>query len=192
MTDRPKPKLLPVMVPWQIEAGAPYLSLETSARGEPLSATFIAFFKCDESSAKRSSTDAHIVSKPPAFQARSQDVKTPYRLVRVSFIGAHSGHTRRAVSDHEPVREADFDWTAIASWPRPGEPPEQTVRRSRDLWLMTGMCPDPCMYQVQGSRWIRELGLSESTWHHYLLLGHDEYVEVVAQGWMWEAGQAVT
>lgn len=46
------------------------------------------------------------------------------------------------------------------------------------------------MYEVLHSPWLIEEKLDRSTgWHHYLLLGHDEYAEVIAKGWEWQPGQ---
>ena len=192
MINCPIPKLLPVTVPWKIDPGAPYLTLQTSSTGEPVSATFVAYFKLDELAAKATrSTEPVIASEPAEFEPRSLELKAAFRLVRVFFMQGRAGRVCRAFADHEVVREADFDWEAVASSPRPDEPPEMTVRRVRDLWVMTGICPDPCMYEVEDSPWLRESGISDPIWHHYLLLGHDDYVEVIAQSWKWEVGQPV-
>jgi hypothetical protein len=46
------------------------------------------------------------------------------------------------------------------------------------------------MYDVLHSPWLKEENLRPTDgWHHYLMLGHDEYVEVIAKGWDWQPGQ---
>lgn len=88
------------------------------------------------------------------------------------------------------VREQDYDWSAVASTRLPGETVEQNVLRTRELWLSTGVCPDPSMYKVSHSPWLMKEKLGHGAgWRDYLLLGHDEYVEVIAKGWDWQPGQ---
>jgi len=193
MDSQKKLKLLPATVPWQIDPGAPYLTLQKRpGTEEPLSATFIAYFKCDElSKRKNASPEMQVISTPPEFRAHSLEEKVPFRLVRVYFREGHSAQMKRAVADHEVIRESDYDWSAVQSSPKPQESVDQTVRRSHELWVMTGICPNSRMYEVENSQRPKELGLSDAAWRQYLLLGHDEYLEVIAQGWTWEAGQPI-
>jgi hypothetical protein len=199
MNSQPKEKPIPVRVPWGIDTGAPFLSLQASRTGEPLSATFVAYFRCDEQAATKPtppdvvglSQNAYVASEPPEFVASSLDDKAAYRLVRVLFTEGLTSRKSRAVSDSETVRAANYDWSAVATVPRPGELLEDAVRRAQQLWFLTGLCPSPRMYQIEHSIWLQQLGLSQELWKHYLLLGIDDYWEVVAQGWTWLAGQRV-
>ena len=51
-------------------------------------------------------------------------------------------------------------------------------------WQSSGTCPDPRAYRVIGSSWLDELSASEHD-HHYLIVGHDAFVEVVARSANW-------
>jgi hypothetical protein len=185
-------KLLPVTVPWQIDPGAPYLTLQIDKARRPSSATFIAYFKCAAPAEKKvASSQIQIVTSPPDFRPASLEEEASFRLLRVHFTEGYEAQMKRAVSDHEVIQEDDYDWSSVSSTPRVGETIEQTVRRSHELWIMAGLCPNPRMYEIESSPRIHELGLSSSIWRQYLLLGHDEYLEVIAQGWTWEAGQSV-
>lgn len=88
-------------------------------------------------------------------------------------------------SDVEVVRDADYDWSGVLRLSA-GPDYEESRRRRRDYWQTTGHCPDPRAYEVKDSVWLNELSsptaLGESL-RHYLILGHDAYVEVLAIGW---------
>ena len=54
-------------------------------------------------------------------------------------------------------------------------------------WCDTGICPDPAFYEIVGDPWMDEVceGAAREA-KHYMLLGHDCYVEVIATSWRWE------
>lgn len=187
-----KKRLVPVSVPWQISPSVPNLKLMQSADGRPLSATFIGHFKCDEITGQTVSSDAiQVISEDPDFEPTQLSVRMPFRMVRVSFAGAHFGRICQSASDSEVIPEEDYDWSDVASSLKPDETIEQDFERIRDLWLTTGICPDPGMYEVRNSPLLTEIAVQANELRHYLMLGHDEYVEVLAKGWGWEAGQPI-
>jgi hypothetical protein len=186
-----KPKLFPVVAPWMISASVPHLRLQADKSGIPQSATFIAYFQGDDvAPATPMQGLPQKVLKPTEFIPAKANERAPFHVVRVSFTGARAGRTCFAVSDLEVIREDDFDWDAVPTSLLPGETIEANIARRKKEWLETGKCLDPRMYEVYDSPWLYELGLSEADAHHYILLGHDEYVEVIASGWKWEKGQA--
>lgn len=191
MTSAQKPKLVPVSVPWMISPSVPYLRMQLTPGGAPASATFIGFFKCDDMPWQgQFNQKPEVVRSAPDFELRPLSEKAPFRMIRVTFLEGRSVKTHPAIADAEIVREDDYDWSAVESSLKPGETIEQNVVRTRDLWLTTGICPSPRMYEVVPSQWSIEENLGRSAgWHHYLLLGHDEYVEVLAKGWDWQPGQ---
>ena len=173
-----------------ISPSVPYLSLQQDERGTPLSATFIAFFKLDSLRIDSlPSPTVQIVLPPEQFIPNPLDQIAPYRMVRVTFTGGRIGRLCPSFSDLEVVREQDYDWSALPTRLLPDETTTQNLARRQALWLSTGLSPDPRMYEVRQSLWFDELGLSSRGLKHYLLLGHDEYVEVVAEDWKWEPGQ---
>lgn len=185
------PKLLPVSVPWMICPSAPFLRVQLTSAGAPASVTFIGFFKCDDMPWQgQFNQRPEVVRSAPDFEARPLSEKAPFRMVKIAFVEGRAAKTLPAVADAEVVREDDYDWSAIPGTRMSGETVEQNVVRTRELWLHSGVCPDPAMYEVVPSQWLAEEKLDPSAgWHHYLLLGHDEYVEVIAKGWDWQPGQ---
>ena len=187
-----KQKLVPVSVPWQISPSVPHLKLKQAADGYPLSVTFIGHFKCDEMNEQvLASESIQVVSEDPDFEPAPLSLRAPFRMVRVNFVSAYLGRICQSVSDSEVIPEEDYDWSEVPSSLRHGETIERNFERSRDLWLTTGICPDPGMYEVKNSPLLTEFAMQSNELRHYIMLGHDEYIEVLAKGWDWEAGQPV-
>jgi len=186
-----KPKLIPVSVPWKISPSVPHLHLQTNDAGKPISATFIAYFHCDYVVPVSPPTGLQTIYDPGEFILANNAEPAPFRMVRVAFAAGKVGRACHAFADLQVIPEDDFDWTAVPGELLPGQTIDQNIKKRLQTWTDTGVCPDPLMYEVQGSPWLRELGLSENDLHHYILLGHDDYVEVIASGWRWEKGQPV-
>ena len=190
-----KPKLLPFQVPWSIDPAVPHLELFSTPSGKPLSATFIAYFMLEDRQKPQPLSDSveglQFVSEPPPFEPKRDSSEAPYRLVRVNFKNGSYGRTLGAYADAEVIPQDGYDRTAGPCERLPGEDIREYLERESQYWLDTGQCPDPLFYQVEGSRWLAELGEKAKGLYHYMLLGHEVYVEVLAEGWSWEAGQPV-
>lgn len=188
----PQQKLLPVTVPWQISPSVPYLQLQEGADGKPSSATFIGHFKeGNDQLAEVGSPLPKRIGAPSAFSPEGARTPGRFQMVRVNFLGAQASRVCNAVSDVEVISESDFDWSAVPSGLLPGEKVSDNVKRISDQWHSTGICPDPGMYEVKDSTWLRELGMDQKSSRHFILAGHDDYLEVVADDWQWELGQSV-
>lgn len=189
MTAQQLPKLKPVAVPWMISPSAPFLTLHSSESGMALHATFVGYFKLDDSD-QANGVAPTIVEGASVFEPSASKAKAGYRMVRVSFEDGRQARLMHAVSDHAVVPEETFDWSLVKSRRKPDEKIAEFLQRYSETWIESRMCPNPRMYEVIGSPWISELNLPNPLpWHHYLLLGHDEYLEVIARGWTWEPGQ---
>jgi hypothetical protein len=95
-----------------------------------------------------------------------------------------------AYSDSEVVPESLYDWSRVpGGMPEDGEW-ERAEEDLRNEWMKTGICPDPLMYEVIFGNGAEQGDPSVET-KHYLLLGHDVYLEVDAVGWRWTPGQPV-
>jgi hypothetical protein len=181
--------LKPVDVPWKISPSVPYLEIVDASSDRRAFATFIGFFKTAAPEAAAESIVARVPA-PDTFAASADWRGARHRLVRIEFDGCTNVRRTPAFSDSELVDEANYDWSMVSSGLRDEESVEECVQRVHDRWMSTGLCPDPAMYEVINSPWLDVLGRS-GTARHYLLLGHDDYVEVVATGWRWQPGQPV-
>jgi len=186
------PKLLPVSVPWMISPSVPALRIASGSNGKPIAVTFIGFFKCDES-ALTSQSGVTVVDESVPFEPSSMSIRGPFRMVKVAINEGRYSRVKPAYSDVEVIPRESFDWSEVKGAKQVGESAVEFVARIRDAWQLTQVCPNPRMYELLPSPWISELGLSDNEgWHHYLLAGHDEYIEVIAKGWSWQPGQLIS
>jgi hypothetical protein len=64
---------------------------------------------------------------------------------------------------------------------------QERVKILWEAWRQMGRCPDPHMYQVVSSPWIEALGKMADGLTHFIIDGHDSFVEVVAKTWRVES-----
>lgn len=181
--------LVPVQVPWMISPSVPYLRIESMGSAQPAFLTFIGFFQLEGDPV--SSAVPTVIGDPGSFVPSDTAKGSQHRLVRVLFGEGAQARKRPAFSDLEVISEESYDWSNVPSGIQNGETPEASVARVGRQWKTTGSCPDPGMYEVRESNWLRELGLDPNQWQHYIVLGHDEYVEVIAREYKWQAGQVL-
>ncbi len=115
----PKPQLIPVTVPWMIDASTPYLRLE-AAEGEEAVLRFAAQFRVRHDGEPAGGSDSVKVVDSPYASAPSRAAApdAPYRLVRATFrpggawarlAPAHSG---RSPPDPRMYEVQDSEWLA--------------------------------------------------------------------------------
>ncbi|APW61147.1 hypothetical protein BSF38_02651 [Paludisphaera borealis] len=62
---------------------------------------------------------------------------------------------------------------------------EEFQRRFWNTWRQTGLCPDPGVYSIEFSDWLRILSPKADDFKHFMICGHDSYIEVVARTFSW-------
>lgn len=183
-----KPKLLPARVPWAVSS-VPYLHAQTTKDGKPTSATFIGYFKLrDVVSADSVSNALEYVDDPGEFHPVNDDGRSAYRHVRINFKNGQYLRISPAVSEHDVIGYGNYDWSMVPGESQEGEDLQDNLKRTERYWLETGESPDPAVYEVEGSPWLEQLGAKARGLHHYIVVGHDDAVEVIAQAWSWEIG----
>jgi hypothetical protein len=111
-----------------------------------------------------------------------------YQLIRIIFEDGLWVRFYPSFADTQVIEEAAFDWSALDHLNAHWKSGVEAYRRNFwSVWYQTGICPNPCMYRVEGSTWLREVNIVNPAFKHYLILGHDAYVEVIAKGWRWES-----
>jgi hypothetical protein len=174
-----------------VTTSAPYLKLQLTDSGRPLSATFIAYFKLEDTRVSNPQNLIQFVPEPDDFRPDVSSPPAPYRLVRINFFGGLYGRVLDAEGDYEIVREKDYDWSEMPAERRPSEAIDEYLKRGEEYWVRTGLSPSPRIFEVKPSPWIEEIGEDPEILRHCLIFGQDEYVEVLAQDWDWERGQPV-
>jgi hypothetical protein len=185
MADNNKPKLTPLHVPWMVSPSTPFLRLVAleSASQEHTHVEFVAYNQCEDAPPSVSGTGLRVVQAPNTFQVAGAVERGPYRLLRIAFKGSVGARMYPAHSDSQVVNESVYDWTQVRGRWSPGEDIYAHLERDRVSWQHTGVCPDPRVYEVVNSPWLEEMQLEgDQRWKHYLILGHDAFVEVIAEG----------
>lgn len=183
-----RPQLIPAQVPWSIGATVSYLEVEANSAGQPMSATFLAFFALEEISPR---VAIILPDAPGSFEPTDGKGNSPFRMVRVNFIEGAAYRTTPAVSERKSFPSDEYDWSGVPAVLRDDESVLQNLERSSKFQRRTGHSADPGMYEVIESGWLRELSSKAGQLHHYLLRGTENYAEVLARGWSWERGQSV-
>lgn len=193
-----KPKLTPLRVPWMVSRSTPYLRLAAfeSAADEPTHVTFAAMYKyAYDYVASRTARAVVVVGAPTPFHQTAGETPAPYRLIRVTFQAAPYSRMLPSFRDSQVIDEDAYDWSDVAGAYRDGEAADEFVQRQRASWAATGICPDPSAYEVAPSPWLddlrRERRGAVGAYRHYLVVGQDAYVEVLARDWSWQEGQVL-
>ncbi len=145
---------------------------------------FVAYDKrLDKDSENQASGKVRVAQPPSEFRPFDGPVSKPYRQVRVCFPGEAYAKVSPAFSDTQVIDESRFDWSQVPGRWNPGEDIFDYLRRQDRLWHQTGICPNPRIYQIEGSRWLQDVSFSDDPsprLSHYIILGHDLFVEVIA------------
>jgi hypothetical protein len=191
MNDRrSQPRLCVQAVPWSISASAAFLRI--SWRYGQLVAEFVAYYKQFDVEDAEWGCRVEVATPPTEFAPRQDSIERPFRLVRLTFQHAFWVRVSPAFSDTQIIDEAAFDWTQVRGAYQSDEGIEEYLRRTQRPWLESGVCPNPCFYSIDNSAWMREAcAHTQEKYHHFILLGSEEYVEVIAKSWSWLEGQPV-
>ncbi len=216
-----KPRLLPVGVPWRIDSATPFMRVfasgeeigvgvpwisslsevlsqarnPTTGIRETLFATFVGYFGTEDKGPSREFPHPDppvVVTSPGEFNAHAPKSEGAYRMIRLTFYEVADTTVFRAGSDY--VLEQLYDLSAIGDHAQGTHNWKQYRRRIWRSWRDTGLCPDPRMYEVENSPHVVRLRSENPHWNkfkHYLLIGNDVNVEVVAARWIWEEGQTL-
>ena len=160
--DSSKPKLIPVKVPWKISLSTPFLTL-TVNEFEPSTVEFLARFK------------------PVGYDNEDE------RVVTVTFTGfwRFRGVSARD-EERPPIDESAYDWSEVLIPPLKVELFNDWVVQFNKEWQVSQICPDPGMYEVRNSDWALLAQSDEYDCRHFLLVGEEKCVEVLARSWTWE------
>ena len=184
-----KPVLRPPRVPWKVSPSVPHIGVTQPGLGSSAYVTFIGFFNTAAPETAADSVVA-VIPAPEDFIEAPDWRGARHRLVQLEFSDCMQVRQTPAFADAEVLQEDAYDWSLVPSNMREDETVEACIQRIHDLWLATGACPDPGMYEVEGSPWLASLGHPRDA-RHFVVLGHDDYLEVIASGWRWKPGQAV-
>ncbi|WP_434389199.1 hypothetical protein [Melittangium boletus] len=169
-TDGPGalPVLRPLNVPWMLSPSGP--GLKATCVEEP--------WACQ--------VTAYALFGPLAeTYLKDEDAEDPgYHLIRVEFIRSGWSRFSPIFAERDPIQRAQYDWSQV-----PFRGPVDMTTDGRGeytrAWMANGACPDSGAYEVLESAWAREPRVARFGLRHFILVGHDAYVEVLAMDWKW-------
>ncbi|WP_156338475.1 hypothetical protein [Chondromyces crocatus] len=107
------------------------------------------------------------------------------RGVEIHFKAGQWVCTYPGATDTDALPDGRFDQSAME--PRGIVPDYEEMRqRFYSDWIRTGNCPDPNFYEVTASTWIEEVGARCAGCRHFVLVGHDMWMEVLAHAMSWK------
>lgn len=112
----------------------------------------------------------------------SVDASLTTRGVEVIFHHGQWVRTYPAIDDIDPMREHAFDSSSI---PYGSDDAPDALRRFREAWVHSGVCPDSRFYEVVGSTWIADENAARFGCRHFVIVGHDIWMELLAVDYEW-------
>ncbi len=169
-------------IPWRVSPSTSFLRLiteESAGRAiVELCADFGPRYK-----AARPQADTPLIVEPPPLDIAIEHGggQARFRWMRLRFDGVRLACLSSAATEHDVIDKSRFDSTELASARRAsGEDPVAFNDRRLREWERTNLAPDPGFYEVSGSPWVAKSDLGA---RHFLIRGHDAYIEVVADGY---------
>jgi hypothetical protein len=157
-----------------------------SAGDEPTQAIFAAHFGLRGETTTLEEigfSNAVLANNPHQASSDSKGRPKAHSLVKVVFRNGLWVRFCPAFSDHEVLDPREFDCSMIPYSSTPNDI-GAWLRDFQSLWMKSGNCPNPGAYTVESSEWVSRLSVAGFV--HFLIKGHDAYVEVLANDWKWE------
>jgi hypothetical protein len=185
----PKPQLIPVAAPWKVESAISALRLVVQECENPIEVEFNA-------TGRFNIPGLGGLNDPPAVAGdelqpaaeNDTDLFSGFSdgRVRVTFESTVLGRLCRGYADGDPLNEDAYDWSQVPFSPSLDTNVHEWRKAFYGAWRKSGLCPDPLMHEVHGSAWLQEVVPNRSQYRHFLIEGHEAYVEVIAERWRWE------
>ena len=160
--------VLPVKVPWMVSRSLSNLQVvcDSADLENPIVVRFEAFFGS------------------PGTLERD---KNEYQKVRVTFQSGLSVNYCPKFYPTDKRRLDNFDWNEVPEFRDATGSLAGHQERFRQEWERTSHCPDPAMYEIHNSQLLKAIELDMHGYKHFLILGGDINVEVIAKDYMWES-----
>ena len=166
------PKLDPLKVPWQISPSTPHLGVNTRSL-DGVNHGFVTFMGF-------LGENTRLYAEHGAY--------CQIAVILDCIVGV------RMYPDFSPedsARLESYDWKSIPEYYGNDGSLGSHVKQFHEHWNATDTCPDPSAYLVCDSEWLRRLGFSSNDpshlrFQHYLFLGNDYNIEIIAKSFRWE------
>ena len=152
------PTVLPLEVPWTVSTSVSHLELSCAENRD-------CTVRCD------------------AFFGHHSSV-SHFQRVEIIFERAICCRMLASRSDDEMPGGDEYNWSKVYVPPKNPSEFRARLESQSQRWAMSGHCPDPHFYLIDQSAWAREF---RHQCQHFLLVGTDSYVEVLASDFRWLA-----
>ena len=114
------------------------------------------------------------------------EAMTDYQLIEITFEWGMWTKMSPSSSNFQATLGSEFDMSRFKILYSIGEDGVSYLARFNDIWLQNGICPNPNFYEIEGSPWVEATNASRWGGRHFLLVGHDAYIEIIAKDWKWK------
>lgn len=182
--------LIPARIPWMVSPSTPLLSLYSSEAVDE-SATvvqLVGYFALEDQQSDQN--NPLIITIVPAIEnleiSREKSIG-PYKLLKIQFTEGLWVHMYPSYSEGEIIDWSKYNRSKITPSMQSFRDVSKYLEHFKDQWEKSGICPDPRIYEVIDSDWLRDTQADNAKFHHFLILGHDSYIEIIASKWDWES-----
>lgn len=165
--DPDMPQLQPLVVPWSISPSAPSLGL-ASRNIDGTNHGYVTFMGFLGETTTLSSQ-----------HGRYKQIAVV--LEHVQYAKLYPNH-----SAGDSDRLDSYDWSRVPEFADERNSFKGSLRRFHDQWNATNVCPQPSAFIVHESDLLSELRIPHDKFTHFLFLGDDFNVEVVAGAMTWQ------
>ncbi|WCM60079.1 hypothetical protein [Paenibacillus polymyxa] len=161
--------LYPVEVPWQISPSHDFI--EFIGEESEVKIKFLINYN-----AKTREREINHLCKQYGDEEKIPDEiwnRIGHAIIEINFAQVHFFSKTVSQQEFGLLDPEKFDLSQIASL-------------DGALWNETNICPDPSFYEVINSNLKNSLGIDSLSVRHWLILGHDVFLNILAPTFNWE------
>ncbi|HNQ24958.1 MAG TPA: hypothetical protein PKK06_17915 [Phycisphaerae bacterium] len=165
-----RPKLIPLAVPWCIDALRANFSMVTGEYHEH-QPTELGF-------------NAYALGQDRAGPFEMQVIRVTFQEALAARVCPFEDEDVLLYAEEEPAEGLEDGLDGF----------QRNIRRFEEelaRWRRTGICGNCGFYEVQDSLWMRELAIDDEEVRHYFSVGRRVSVDVLARGWSWRVERSV-
>ena len=186
-----KEKFNAVKASWRVDFSTPYISLnalENDFAEISFGADFGRHMKGNNSQEDSQAIDfeeVSIVEYPNSLILENYS-QYQYQRVKVKFDTFYSIKMSPSYSSLCVINDKNYDWGSVMFFDLISQDLEIWSEKFYTYWKEANVCPDPRMYEVENSKWLEnEARAVRLGCKHFIILGHDSYIEILAKNWDW-------
>jgi hypothetical protein len=183
-----------VNVNWRIDLSTPFLALSALENGcveISFGANFGPHVENQDDQSQEWSEDMgfqEVAIAEYPFEIVEKDFnRYQYQKVKIVFDSFNAVRMLSPQTEFSAIDHKKYDLSSILFFDLLCQDNELWAKEFYSYWKENNICPDPRMYEVKKSRWLDETKAERFGCKHFILLGHDNYIEVLAKDWNWQS-----